>query len=104
MNDWDGKERRDECIRYCNAHIQQVQNMTRIETKLESIEQKIDLNFKIVEKHVEQGEKWRIAIIGIIFAGIIQVIATAYMWGGLNKQVNINTERWNRVLAQGGLK
>lgn len=101
---WDGAERRQYCKQYCEAHIDMVTNMTRIDAKLDSIEAKINEHFNVMKEHVEQGNKWRLAILGVIFAGIIQIVSFAYLFGTLNNQVNINTERWNRFIEKTGFK
>ena len=89
---------------YCEGHINMVQAIARIETKLEDIDNKIARSIKPMEEHVAQGEKWRLAVIGIIFAGILQIVSFAYFWGMLYNQVQINTDRWTRVIEKGGFK
>ena len=91
-------------MEYCESHMEMVKHIAEIRTKLEQIDEKIDLTIQPMKNHIEQGDRWRIAIIGIVFAGILQVITFAYMWGSLNAQVNINTARWERVIQQGGFK
>jgi len=43
--------------------------------------------FKQVFQHIAQGEQWRVAILGIIFAIILQVVAFATLWGELTTKV-----------------
>lgn len=49
--------------------------------------------FNQFEKHIEQGEKWRQAIIGIVFAIILQVITFAALWGRMAATVEFVKEQ-----------
>jgi benzoyl-CoA reductase/2-hydroxyglutaryl-CoA dehydratase subunit BcrC/BadD/HgdB len=91
-------------MEYCESHIEMVKNIAEIKVKLDQLNDKIAQAIEPMRLHIEQGEKWRIAVIGIIFAGILQIVTFAYFWGELHSQVTVNTERWNRVISQGGFK
>lgn len=38
-------------------------------------------------------------LISIIFAIILQITTFSFLWGGLSKQVEINTQRWGQVIS-----
>lgn len=76
---------------YCEAHIDMVQSIARIETKLDAIPKQICDSLEPMKLHIAQGEKWRMAMIGIIAAGIIQIVTFAYFWGALSVTVQRNT-------------
>jgi hypothetical protein len=71
---------------YCPAHMEFVTNIAEIRTSLSNIEKGLaeDAGFKrgIIT-----------AFLGIAITIIIQVGAFAYLWGGMAKQVEINTGR-----------
>lgn len=79
---------------YCDKHMEMVVSVTRIIERIDSLDQKVSMTNANMEKHIEQGEKWRLAIVGVIFAIFCQIGTFLYLWGGLIKQVQINTDRW----------
>ena len=60
-----------------------------------SLDKRINGSMDAVKDHIRQGDQWRKAIIGIIFAGIIQVISCAFLFGAVFSDV-----RTNKVFVQ----
>lgn len=42
---------------------------------------------KTVFKHIDEGDGWRRAILGIVFAIVLQVVAFAALWGRLTTKM-----------------
>lgn len=91
----------------CTQHEEMTKAFTRMAISLARIEECIismrnegQRTIREMEKHIEQGEGWRKAIIGIIFAGIVQVVVFGMMWGKLSNQVEINTHRWDILMEE----
>ena len=72
----------------CEAHGQMIEDVTEIKICVKAIDVRINSSIDAIKKHIEDGEQWRKAIVGVIFAGIIQVVGFAYLFGGLNQKVN----------------
>lgn len=97
-----------------------IQVFKRVEEKIDVL---IDYNKEIngrYQKHIEESVPFRSkvaeidreiakhdvyknqltgAMTGIVFAIIVQVVSFSYLWGSINKQVEINTNRWDKLLA-----
>jgi len=92
----------------CKQHAEEIKNLREkfhdiknglntigshwIELKmsLEAMDKRINGTIGEHAKHVEQGEKWRMAVVGIVFAGIVQVVAFAYLFGNVQNTVSRN--------------
>ena len=48
-------------------------------------------------RHVTEGNRWRVAIVGIVLAVILQVGGFLYLWGGLDTTVKRNEKDVQRV-------
>jgi hypothetical protein len=70
-------------------------------TKIDALDKRINGSINDIEKHIERGSAWRIAIVcsavGWIIALAIQVAGFCYMWGQLTKMVEINTGRISAI-------
>jgi hypothetical protein len=53
----------------------------------EEVLPRCDERFKRIDCHIVAGERWRIAIIGVVFTIILQVITFASIWGRLTTKV-----------------
>lgn len=111
--EWNGKERRSEpheCTQVDNIrHIQDdVANhkVWRKETTklLENINiQLATMNDRLKTKMDDDEKKdaWvRNIAICLISTFAISIFTAVYAYGSLNKQVEINTDRWNKVLSE----
>ena len=94
---WDGTTERRRCSMineeglYCSAHIKMIEDVTTIKTILRNIESGMASNKNIV-----------FANVGVLVVLITQIVVFAYLYGGLARQVEINTERWERYLTIDG--
>jgi hypothetical protein len=65
-----------------------------LKVSVENLDKRINGSLMSIQKHMDDGRGWRMSIIGLVFAIIVQIVTFAFMWGGLAKQVEINTHRW----------
>ena len=63
-----------------------------IKATLTSIESSLKDSKHNIESHINQGDGWRKAIIGIIFAGVMQIVTFAYYYGQLSSVVYTTQE------------
>jgi hypothetical protein len=68
-----------------------------IKATLNSINDKLRSNYEEIQAHIMQGEGWRKAIVGIIFAGFVQIVSFAYLFGTLSHTVQEHENRFSRV-------
>jgi len=68
-----------------------------IKATLKSLDTRVNGSMDKVKRHIEQGAKWRVAIVGIIFAGIVQVVSFAYLFGQMCAIVKINSKMIDEV-------
>lgn len=71
-----------------------------IKASLQSIDKRINGTLDEIRLHIAQGEGWRKAIIGIIFAGCIQVVSFAYLFGCLYNEVQEHDKRFGRIFQR----
>lgn len=88
---WYGEERREH---FCTQEA----NVADIQATIKSIDKRINGSIKQYDRHIEQGEKWRIAITGIVFAWIVQVVGFANLFGRQQEIVKYNAERYQSNL------
>jgi len=119
MTTWDGTERRKEYGRHMEMLPECVQVFKRVEEKIDELVSNTRAINGRYQKHLEDAIPYRSkvdeidksiiesklirrqmmgAFGGIIFAIVAQIVTFAVLWGGLTKQVEINTDRWNRLL------
>jgi hypothetical protein len=84
---WDGVERRKECVitdgEFCKTHIEMVSNIVKMQTTLETIAAYMKDNKGIFKSNM-----------GILAVVIVHIITVAFFMGGMSKQLNINTKKW----------
>ncbi len=75
------------------GNIEIVERLTRIEERLIAVDRRVNGSLDIVAKHIDQGTKWRLAIV-IAFIGLTGVfVSSVSSWGKAEKQIEVNTER-----------
>lgn len=85
---WDGVERRKNMreLGFCSTHIEFVSDVAVIKASLANI-----------EKTITEGVGFRrgviIALVGIMLTIILQLMTFSYLFGQVNKQVSVNTDR-----------
>ena len=91
MEKWDGIERRRDqrSLGFCPAHIELVSDLAVIKTSLTNIE-------KTITESATFKTSMIFALLGIILTVVIQIVIFANLYGGLSKQVEINTARWTQ--------
>jgi len=86
-----------EPCKFENRIIEMATNVESTKTQLTALDKRINGSFEKISKHVSDGNKWRMAIIGIVFAIIVQGVAFAYNYGKQSKTLEylekIVTER-----------
>jgi len=53
--------------------------------------------WRIFEAHIKDGKAWRGAIVGIVFAIVVQAVSFASMWGSLNTKVEYHERMLNKL-------
>jgi len=85
---WDGVERRKDQrnSEVCSAHLELVTSMTKIECSVTNIEKGLleSITFKTAMVS---------SVVGIVLLLLANFVTFAYLYGGITKQVAINTER-----------
>jgi hypothetical protein len=102
--EWDGAERRQN-IRFCEGHLPLIETLARIEERqiamkdtVEAVDKRINGSINTIEKHIENS-RGRNLTIALAFVGVIgSLITFAYGLGESKKQIEINTQRWDRLL------
>jgi hypothetical protein len=92
---WDGQERRR--MPQCEAHLDVVKSMAIIETTIVALDKRINGSLASIEKHMDQGIQWRIAIIGVAVTLLIQLILGIAVISRYGKQIEVNTKRLDVV-------
>ena len=92
----------DERIKKLEASKHEMANEIHlIHLTLARIETKIEGRFYTYDKHVEEGEKWRSSILFWLITSICAGLLTAGgfgIWcGDINRQVIINTKKWDNL-------
>jgi len=88
---WDGAERRN--MNHCDSHLEMVKSVAIIETTIVSLDKRINGSLTSIEKHMEQGGQWRIAIIGVSVTLLIQLGGFIIFASKQGKQIEVNTKR-----------
>jgi len=75
------------------GNIEIVERLARIEERLVAMDKRINGSIDSVEKHIDQGTKWRLAIV-IAFIGLTGVfVSSVSSWGKAENQIKVNTNR-----------
>ena len=90
MSSYEGEERRKTVQMHC-IHENDWGKMT---ASIEALDKRINGSLHEMEKHMDEGVGWRVALLGVIITIFIQVGAFLYLWGGLTTVVNVNTKKW----------
>ena len=75
----------------CNAHEKLMETVHKIDKTTSELSVRINGSIHDIEKHMEMGAAWRVAIVGVIISIVIQVITFSYLWGQASKQIQVNT-------------
>lgn len=74
-----------------------VERLARIEERLIAVDKRINGSIDAIEKHIEHGTKWRLAII-IALLGLVSMFTTRMIgWGHMEQQIQVNTVRLDRI-------
>jgi len=63
-----------------------------LKAKVGSLDKRMNGSLDILDKHVNQGHIWRIAILGIIATLFINIVIISNLFGRIQKNVETNTE------------
>jgi len=80
---------------YCVDHVKLVEDVAIIKTTALALDKRINGSIDEIQKHIEHGTAWRVAIIGVFAMMMIQILILSSMWGRLCKTVEVNTVRLN---------
>ena len=74
----------------CSQHEKMMEMVHNIDKTTTALSVRINGSIGDIEKHLEMGAAWRIAIVGVIISIVLQVITFSYLWGSASKQIEIN--------------
>ena len=86
---WDGVERRN--LQFCEEHLGIAKSVAVIEKTVVDLDKRINGSLKSIEQHMDQGIKWRVAIMGVAGLLFVQFVYFVIASAKLGKQVEINT-------------
>jgi predicted GNAT superfamily acetyltransferase len=92
---WDGQERRN--LNHCESHLDMAKSVAIIETTVVSLDKRINGAMTSIEKHMDQGTQWRLAIVGVATALLIQSFMIVVHSSRMMKQIEINTCRLDQL-------
>ena len=69
----------------------------RMTAAVENLDRRINGSLHEMEKHMDVGNAWRTAIVGMIVTIFLQVITFAYLWGGLTTTVSSQEKRMGNI-------
>ena len=72
--------------------------LARIEEKIIAVDKRINGSIEEIEKHIEHGQAWRLAIIGVAGLLIFQSLVFASMWGKLCSAVDRNSSLLDKII------
>ena len=92
----------------CSEHIQLIKeidkgnaNIEVIKEKIIGVDNRINGSIDDIKKHIEHGQAWRFAIVGVFMTIVIQIGTFVYLWGGMTEIVKKNTDQiWNKIVPQ----
>jgi hypothetical protein len=87
-------------LEHCPEHEKLMETIHRIDKTVLEVSVRINGSIGDIEKHIESGQTWRIAISCIAGGWVISLITIAFFFGGIVNQVDINTSRWDRLLEK----
>jgi hypothetical protein len=62
------------------AHCLHESDWGGLKVTIENLDKRINGSLHSMERHMEVGNQWRMAIIGIMITIAIQIISFAYLW------------------------
>jgi hypothetical protein len=93
MSSWDGVERRHDYLNIGEEISSIKTDIAVIKTDMKNLDKRVNGSITEIEKHIEHGKSWRLAIVGIVISVVIQITTFAYLWGQASRQIVINTGR-----------
>ena len=90
MPEWPNVERR---INTMTELAELKTEIAVIKNTILGLDKRINGSINDIEKHIERGSSWRLAISGVAVGLVLQVVFFAYVYGCLNRQVMVNTDR-----------
>ena len=78
---------------FCESHLDLVKSVAIIETTITGLDKRINGSLLSIEKHMDQGMQWRMAIIGTVGMLFIQFIFVVVFASRMGKQIEFNTKR-----------
>jgi hypothetical protein len=87
-------------LEHCEEHNEFIAMLHRIDKNVVALDAKVDNALGIVNGHVTSGGVWRVTIATIGAGWLISIVVLAFYLGGIDMQVKVNTNRWDRLLER----
>lgn len=93
--------RNNTTIQLTNIEVSLATINERLKTQCEAVKRLVDLPEKVASLEKEDGKRgaFRITLILTVIGLIASVVTAVFAYGGLNKQVEINTDRWHQLMT-----
>jgi hypothetical protein len=75
-------------------------DVTAIRGTLSNLDLRINGSLDKMKSHMEAGRLWRMTTAGLVVSFLLSGIVWVFYAGSLAKQVQVNTQRWDRLLEQ----
>jgi hypothetical protein len=72
--------------------------LSTIECAVATINERLKAKTDMMDDHVKAGNAFRVTLVFTVIGLAGSILTAAYLYGGLAKQVEINTARWNEYL------
>ena len=95
---YNGVERRQETKRFCEGHIALCEDMAIVKTTLLALDKRINGSLDDMKNHMQNSRGRNLAIGTSLVSIVIFLFTLAYQWGISNKQIEVNTLRWNNYM------
>lgn len=90
----------------CLEHARKLETMAidvaTIKGDVKHLSLRINGSMDRIADHVEAGAWWRGAVLGIATTVILSIIAASLAYGEMKNQVDVNTQRWDRLFKKMG--
>lgn len=84
---------------HCAGHQELRDTVIRIEERLIAVDKRINGSINAIEKHIDNSRPRNIAIAGLVITIFIFIYNMAISLGENKRQVDINSQRWDRYLS-----
>jgi hypothetical protein len=90
--------------RYSDGHQELRDTMIRVEERIIAMDKRVNGTVDEIKIHIENSRPRNIAIAGVAISIFVWLFNIAIEMGANKKQIEINTQRWERTINKEGAK